>query len=163
MRLKKCTELGRMTHNDNVFIHTTLQTAHSRHCGRDEISNDALAFCRELITAALINPNKPVPMPNFDGYFFSGGNISGKGLFGTVWKHKIPMVTIMVAVKSRSSPKLWQKIHQNATLPTKTDINIPPPVPWVVASLTVSAAMDMDAMSWLGDFERCLAWAWMDY
>jgi hypothetical protein len=143
--------------------HITLQTAHTRRCGRDEISDDALVFCQELITTALINPNKPVPIPNFDGYFLSGGNEPEKGLFGTVWCGGNPLVTIIVAVSSENSTQLWQKLHQHTTLPAKTEPNNPPLVPWVAASLTVSSVLNDEAMEWLGDFERCLAWAWLEY
>ena len=147
-----------------IYItHITLQTAHSHNCRRDEIGDDAIKLCRELITSAILNPNKPVAIPGFDDYFFSGGHVSGGGLFGTVWHSGNPLVTIIMAVRSRSAAKLWHELHRHATLPPKTDINTPPQVPWIAASLTASAILDCDAMQWLGYFEQCIAWAWVDY
>ncbi len=144
--------------------HITLQTGHIRRSEVSEISSDAIAFCQDLITDCLVNQGEKIPIQNFDGYFFSAGNLSGKSLFGTVWKHDIPLVTLIVATKSRSSQKLWSELHRHATQPAVTNPLDPPSVPWIAASLTsVAASADIEAMQWLGDFERCIAWAWVQY
>jgi hypothetical protein len=38
----------------------------------------------------------------------------------------------------------------------------PASLPWCAVILTPNAARQIDQMDWLGDFERCLAWAWLD-
>ena len=38
-----------------------------------------------------------------------------------------------------------------------------PPAPWlIVALLPALTAWDRTRWDWLGDFERCLAWAWLE-
>ena len=45
--------------------------------------------------------------------------------------------------------------------PVVTDQHRSPEPPWVAAALEPSATHYRDAMAWLGDFERCLGWAWL--
>lgn len=143
--------------------HITLQTAHSRNIEKSEISAESIEFCTDLITSCLLNPNEKVSIKNFDGYYFSAGNTGGKSLFGTVWYGELPLVTFVVAKKSRNAAKVWQELHRNVTLEAKTDVKDVPSVPFIAVSVQVTANLVPDAMSWLGDFERCIAWAWMDY
>ncbi len=37
-----------------------------------------------------------------------------------------------------------------------------PDAPWCVALLLPALATDHGAQAWLGDFERCAAWGWME-
>lgn len=146
--------------------HITLQTGHTRKSDRSELSTQVLAYCTDLITQCLLNPDKKIAIDNLDGYFFSAGNIGANSLFGTVWhgqKQPVPLVTLIIAKKSRNATKLWQELHRHCVAPAVTDINNAPQVPWCAVSLTPMAGDYADALGWLGDFERCLAWAWVDY
>ena len=110
--------------------HITLQTGHIHKSHRTQVSADALAFCADLITDCLVNPNQKIALAKFDGYYFSAGNISGKSFFGTVWSGDNPLVTMIVCTKSRASLKLWKELHRHATLTTITDAHQPPQTPY---------------------------------
>jgi hypothetical protein len=43
-----------------------------------------------------------------------------------------------------------------------TDRDEVPPEPWCAARIEVGSLAFPDEMLWLGDFERCLAWAWLE-
>jgi len=36
-----------------------------------------------------------------------------------------------------------------------------PPVPWCAVSVHTPVGAFPEALDWLGDFERCIAWAWI--
>lgn len=146
--------------------HITLQTGHSRDCYASEISADALKFCHDLIHQCLATDGEKVAIRNFDGYYLTCGNVGGRTLLGSVWhgvNDSTPLVNFAVATKSRNSAIAWRKLHNYSTINPQTNINAIPPVPWLAASLEPGAVMYPDAMHWLGDFERCLAWAWVTY
>ena len=44
----------------------------------------------------------------------------------------------------------------------QTDPETPPGAPWVGAGATLEAVHFVDAMFWLGGFERCLGWAFIE-
>ena len=97
------------------------------------------------------------------GYSVSG-KASGKCLTATVWADGPPSVeiaTIGVALHSRCGATLWRDLHRYASLPAATQAGRCPPEPWVAAAIDRGAlAMGhLPAMEWMGDFERCLAWA----
>jgi hypothetical protein len=73
----------------------------------------------------------------------------------------VPLVTIAVAAKSKVSARLWSELQRPipGSSPAAGD---PPRAPWVAARLYPTLALDPDAAVWLGDFERCLAWAWIE-
>lgn len=143
--------------------HITLQSTHSRNIEKSEVSAESLELCTDLITSCLFSSNKKIAIPFFDGYYLSAGNTGGKSLFGTIWFGELPLVTFVVAKKSRNAAKVWQELHRHVTLETKTDEKDVPSVPFIAVSLQVTAQLAPDAMSCLGDFERCIAWAWMLY
>lgn len=147
--------------NDMFIKHITLQTGHSRNSGKSEISPEALALRTDLLTQCLLNQEQPIAIPNVEGYYLKAGNIGGKALFGSVWQGERPLITFVVATKSRNAAKLWHELHRHSTVTPVTDIDTTPPVPFIAVSLQVTA--DNESMGWLGDFERCLAWAWVSY
>jgi len=144
--------------------HVTLTTGHSRRSYSDEVSPEALAYCRSLIerfTAGEVA--EAVPIAAAPGYSISGRR-SGKCLVATVYADGPPselIATIGVAAHSRCGSRLWRELHRWGRVPVVTDPERPPPEPWVAAALDEGAAHHLDAMEWLGDFERCLGWAWV--
>src|SRR5690606_41540555 len=76
-----------------------------------------------------------------------------------------PVVTMAVGVHSKCGARFWREIHQYADeweLPYVTDRDRPPPEPWCAALLDSAAARQpAEGLMALGDFERCLAWAWL--
>jgi len=72
-----------------------------------------------------------------------------------------PLVTIAVG------DALWRELHDGlaSSETVKTDRGQPPGCPWLAAMLHTGAALHPESdgiTSWMGDFERCLAWTWIE-
>lgn len=148
-----------------LFIrHITLQTGHARDSFAGEVSQDALLLCKNLINKCLDRDGEKVAIPNFDGFYLAAGNVGGRTLLGSVWygiKQPVPLINFAIATKSRNAAIAWRELHNHSTILPVTDAKNVPPVPWVAVSIEPDAAYYSDAIEWLGDFERCLAWAWI--
>lgn len=146
--------------------HVTLTTGHARNSLAGEVSPDAVAVCRELIERACADPDAPpsVAIPGAEGYSLTARR-TAKCLCAIVWAEGPPsetLCTIGIATHSRCGAVLWRELHRWGETPVVTDPERCPPEPWVAAALDEAAARHVDAMAWLGDFERCLAWAWYE-
>ncbi|MGH8519851.1 MAG: hypothetical protein ACREU9_00095 [Gammaproteobacteria bacterium] len=148
-----------------MFIrHVTLTTGHVRDSLPGEVSEEAIAVCRGLIEAFIADPVRTAPIPGPPGYSLGGRAASKSCLAATVWAGGPPSVcvaTIGVALHSRCGAGLWRELHRWGETPVVTDPERCPPEPWVAAVLNTGIAAHMDATEWLGDFERCLAWAFL--
>jgi hypothetical protein len=70
----------------------------------------------------------------------------------------LPLVTLGVAQRSRESADLWG--HLVSMLGCKPGLQ-QPSLPWCAVALHAPMVAFPDAVSWLGDLERCIAWAWV--
>lgn len=69
-----------------------------------------------------------------------------------------PLATLGVAQRSRHGERLWAMMIDNfGAAPGLTR----PAEPWCAVALHPALAMHIDAAHWLGDLERCIAWAWI--
>lgn len=85
----------------------------------------------------------------------------------TVWGppehgHDLPIITMAVAIDPRCGRELWAELHKEPSSSLATSPAEPPKTPWLAARLDVGGALHRETMDWLGDFERCLAWAWIE-
>ena len=143
----------------------TLQTGDLKRSLSKNISETAKQQCTDLITACMLNNDKKVPIPNFDGYFLQINNLPNESvLFGTVFYGDYPIATFAVCPKSRQSARLWKMLNDHAVGAVTRDA-LPPSAPWLAAFGHPSALVcgDMDWVTWIAGIEECLAWAWMDY
>ncbi|WP_458789296.1 hypothetical protein [Adonisia turfae] len=147
--------------------HVTLTTGHLRQSPRREVADSIVAELRPLIDA--IVAGKTVPIPGLEGYSISGRSSgedgAGRCLSVIVWAERPevePICTIGIAAHSRCGARLWRSLHEVATLPAATDPGRQPAAPWVAAALQAGLDRHLEAASWLGDFERCLAWTWIE-
>jgi hypothetical protein len=69
-----------------------------------------------------------------------------------------PLVTFGVAHRSRQGAALWTELLKVGPAAPGTR---EPHAPWCGVHVHPSIVGYMDALSWLGDFERCVAWAWI--
>ena len=72
-----------------------------------------------------------------------------------------PLVSFGVAVRRSIEAKtLWESLHGLAgeIEVTLTDPSRPPRPPWLGVLCHSALFRDPEAASWLGDFERCVAW-----
>ena len=144
--------------------HVTLMTGHVVRQHRADMDDAAIAALSETLDGVLQGATMPVP--GCPGYVVNGGH-SGYDLWITVWREPwpstTPIMTMGTALKSRSARGLWHMLHDTATTPCATDREAVPGAPWQADRIELGAIQHADAMSWTGDFSRCLAWTWHDY
>jgi hypothetical protein len=149
--------------------HITLTTGHTRDSAPAEVPEHITEAMWPLIEHIANSGANAETLPMADigaalpGYSVSG-RAEGRCLVATVWADGPPslvVASIGVALHSRCGSALWRGLHQWGTLPVVTDPEHPPAEPWVAAALDMGALQHPDCLGWLGDFERCLAWAWL--
>jgi hypothetical protein len=132
---------------DRYIHHVTITTGHVRRSYRDEVSDEALVACREILARAESD------VPGQPGYRVRVTRSRGC-MVATVHHDAVPVVTIGIATHSRCGSRLWRLMHSSGIAMAAC-----PPEPWVAALILPGLVDAMDAASWLGDFERCLGWA----
>lgn len=152
--------------------HITINTGHSRWSDPDEVSPDALTTTAELLDRALA-AGRAIPLaPSALSHYALEATVDGGALLATVSgpvgphvpgrPHRgqtTPIVTIAVARRNRQARALWTMIwamHDPAAP------EVPRSTPWAAALLYLALDRHPHAQRWLGDFERCLAWAWIE-
>ncbi len=75
--------------------------------------------------------------------------------------HGPPLVTLGVAKSSRQSAVLWPLMN-GPTMPVVKAHTKCPDAPWLAVAIWPTIVMHSEALEWLGDLERCIAWAWME-
>lgn len=157
--------------------HLTLNTGHSRDSLREEVGEDVIEACRDLIADCLVSRlYEPIPAVQPDCVL--NATREGKCLIATVSGlfagdrgeyagelQRIPLVTVGVAESARCGATLWRALHAGREPELQTQRDNPPPAPWCAARLEPGLNFQLfaPAAHWLGDFERCLAWGWLDY
>jgi len=143
-------------------IHLTLNTGHVRESPRSEVGDDIVAALLPLVRAG----GGPLPQPPGYSVSFSrdGRNaiytISASVDLGQV-AQPAPLVTCGLAVERPE--RVWSLIGALAFMraglggdhygPAR-----PATVPWLAVLIHEPAVLAAEAMSWLGDAERCIAW-----
>jgi hypothetical protein len=158
---------------DSHIRHITLSTGHSRDSYRSEVSDEAVDVCADLIARITADhTSEPVRIPGVGDYYISGRSADGC-LLATVWSGQpvpslhdpsvpAPICTIGVAARERHGDRLWRMLHQWGEMPIVTDPDRCPPAPWIGVALDAGIIAHLGAAHWLGDFERCLGWAWIE-
>ena len=134
--------------------HITLTTGHVRRSTRDEVADDVVAQLQAHVLEG-------GPVPGFPDYHLEA-EPRGKCWQGVVFAGDLALVTIGVATRAQCGARLWRRLHEpGLTLATRPDQR--PPEPWCGVVLHPGLATRTDAATWLGDYERCLAWAWVEH
>jgi len=153
--------------------HTTLITGHSSQIRQGDVSGEAVARIVPWLSA-LIESGQSLPLPVADLSEYSGHasvldgalivTISGpppKEATGMLASKAAPMVTVGVARKSRHA-HLWTLMTQSPPMPAvHRSVVKCPQAPWCAVAIWPTIDFYPEATSWLGDFERCIAWAWV--
>lgn len=129
--------------------HVTLNTGESHRSYRNEVRDAIMTLLRQQIDEALAGLDVAIK----PGYRLKADTVGG-ALVGTVMRDRDdPLCTIAVARNARQGAAIWRLLQEAGS---------PPRSPWCAVRLYAGLAYDPDALIWLGDFERCLAWAWLD-
>lgn len=103
------------------------------------------------LVLTLYGPDVPVyPAPQID----PAALLDRPSLFGAAG----PLVTMGVAQRSRQGRDLWAKLIAHLDVPSNA---AKPAEPWCAVVLHPVIAAHPHAVTWLGDLERCVAWAWI--
>jgi len=140
--------------------HVTLTTGDVTRTTRADVSDEALEVCAELLREALAGSRVPIPGVGH-GFALAARVHGGRCVLAQVLADGVPVVTFGVAAHSRCGASLWSDLHSDGALPAATAGRPCHPEPWCAVRLERGAATPrgMQAMAWVGDFERCLAWA----
>lgn len=138
--------------------HITLTTGHSRDSFAGEVSAEALAACRGVVER-LSKSRQPVP--GFSDFEVTGAR-QACSMVLTVWRAEIPIITMGVATHSRDGASLWRVLHETAAESLQTEPQRCPPEPWAAVLIHGGIALVPNETLWVGDFERCIAWAFYD-
>lgn len=144
--------------------HVTLNTGHGRKSPRDEVAQQALDAVALELSRALTGKETDLRIgPGTEKSYRLKATVVGAVLLCTVLTGAgAPLVTFGVAPRSRDADKLWSLLHQGAhDLATKAN-DVPEP-PWCAVRIEMqSIANDPGSLEWLPDFERLLAWVWIE-
>jgi hypothetical protein len=151
--------------NDKYLWHVTLNTGDKRRSWRHEVDDKLMVTFSQLLTKALSGNFVAIPVVQPICHFKIA--TQGQCMIATVYRQDIPLVTLGVAGDSPCSADLWRVMHDSYSgiensQELKTDRNSPPEGLWCGARIEVGLAMHRDAAKWLADFERCIAWAWLE-
>ena len=141
--------------------HYTINTGHNRVSPRHEVRNDIIDLCQPYLATG----RHKLPM---DGYEIDTVN-EGDGLVFTVYRTRdnAPLVTCGVAKTESQEDVVWSALetlyHRLTDQPImrSADFEVskrPDSLPWL-AVITIAPSLDE---SWLADFERCVAWTWLE-
>jgi hypothetical protein len=134
--------------------HITLTTGHLVRSARPEAGDAAVSACaadlrRALAVSAPVPIDAPTPGCTLEAV------AAGRALTATLsGPMRRPWVTLGVAPRATVAPKLWDTLT-HALAPYHTTPR--PAAPWAAAVLYLH-----DTPMWVADWERCLAWAWIE-
>jgi len=135
------------------IFHVTLQTGQSSRSYRQDVSDRTIATLRPLVGA---DGEHEIP-----GVFACKLRVTrtGRLLLATILA-ETAICTLAIADRSVGADKLWEMIHEGTK--TATDAGRPPPAPWCAARLEPGFGAWREDAAWLADFERCLAWTFLE-
>jgi hypothetical protein len=141
--------------------HVILDTGHACRSHRSAIDDEITrvldaSFDRAITTGA------QEPIPGWARFSFNVTTEAGAAIVN-LWREATPVVTFGIAADAASSPKLWRLLHEGGAGKHATSPDRPPTTPWIGARMEIGAALTApDDLLWIADFERCLAWAFID-
>ena len=141
----------------NYLTHATAGTGHSRRSYRSEVADDVVEIVKGWLPDLLAGQPRGVL---HDRYAVRCEWSNGKSIGFVVSRlddlmRPVDIVRIAVCRHSKRAAPSWQFVGGKGA---------PPRVPFVAADLLTDniEAADLMALPVIADFERCLAWAWME-
>lgn len=141
--------------------HVHISSGHVRESPRSEVDDGVVRILAPLL--ARVVAGEEVDAPATGGTTLTGA-VGGDCVITAVWApNGAPICTIGVARGPEEADRLWALLHTTAVgIEPVTPADSPPAAPWCAARLEVGIATDLEAAQWLGDFERCWAWTWIE-
>ena len=152
-----------------IYInHLSLRSGHLSRIAVKDVSRETIARVSPWLLA-LVAQREPLPLPVsgladfaanasvFDGALLL--TVSGPPSLAHGGKAP-PLASIGVAKRSRHGAALWPLLTSDVMPAIKPGLR-KPTEPWCAVVLWPTLALHPSASRWLGDFERCVAWAWV--
>jgi hypothetical protein len=148
----------------------TTTTGDTRRSYRDEVADYVVEYiATSLLPEALVerDPGELGPAIPNTGLHLTALSRGRCGLIASVVfkggdRPFVPVLVFGVAAQSRCATRLWDLLHMPGTYYV-THPATPPAPPWCAVRLEPAAAMmGRRVMMILGDYERYLAWAWLE-
>ena len=155
-----------------TFInHITLNTGHVARTKRADVAPDVTALLANWLPGT-INSGRthalPVPsLSHFGAQVLVHDGALVVTVVAPVGPHQqgqpfagktMPLVTFGVAQRSRQGALLWDML--TSAFGSVAGLQ-QPGTPWCAVAVHPSIAAYDGPVDWLGDFERCVAWAWL--
>lgn len=136
--------------------HVTLDTGDVGTFLRSTMSDAAMAHIAPHLRRAVENGRDTIPTTDYKVMTSAAQSF----LLATIFDaHDTPILTFGVATKSRSAGRLWELLTKDR--PLGVEPGSPPPPPWLAARMEPGASF-MTLQGWMPDYERCIAWAWIE-
>jgi hypothetical protein len=155
-----------MNRTPRTLHHVTLNSGHVRaNSPRSEVRASTIDRLLPIMDAAL-DPDMTAVVPLTGGRFRLSASCGGETLLvvllGMVAGQWIPVMMMGVSPEtSEDAAGLWLLLHaEGADLSTHPDSV--PPSPWCAVRMLPGALLFPKVMRELGDFERCIAWTWIE-
>lgn len=129
----------------DTLAHYTLTTGHMEASPRSAVADDTMATLRPMLT------DGDHVMPGFGGYSVAT-TTHGSRLRACVRGPHGATIVMDVVCAAEDLARLGRQ-H-------KRELNVP--LPACLVEILPAATVD-PAVHWVGDFERCLAWAWVEH
>lgn len=160
----------------NYIEHLTIDTGDQRRSYRTEVADEVVAMLRPLLDRVADGDRVDVPgdvSPRCTMHGARGRNstlvvtVSAAEqptkvplplqdvLLSVAGVRHIPLVSVGLAPSSRAADEVWHAMTQR----TRDDRT--PSAPWCAVRIYPTLALYPQASAWLGDLERCIAWAWI--
>lgn len=138
--------------HQDAMMHLTLNTGHVRESPRSEVGDDIIDKLRPLVQTT----GGPLPHPR--GYSVQITR-AGRDAMYTISRvmddEAAPLVTCGLAVDDPAA--VWHALVQCTGGAIQAEM--PPVTPWLGVVIHPVALLAPAALNWLGDAERCIAWA----
>ncbi|OLP04627.1 hypothetical protein [Rhodoferax antarcticus] len=142
--------------------HVTLSTGHTARTSRADVTDETIKTLSPWLDAALAHKDD-YPLPGTlgarDGYVMSASLMHGGLVCHVGQLESGPLVSFAVAKRSRQSGELWAWMC--AQYGSRAGLTAPG-TPWCAVALRPSFALQHGSSAWIGDFERCVAWTWLE-
>lgn len=141
--------------------HITLSTGHIRRSPRAEVSNGVIQALSPWLQQGLAHDGPyPLPGPLGKEGYQAGLSVEHGALLCTLSVDPAnPLVTFGVATRSRQSGELWAMMCAQFG---SADALTAPGTPWCAVALHPAFVTHPEIAEWAGDFERCIAWTWIE-
>ena len=148
------------------MIHYTLNTGHSRLSQRSEVADNVIEVLRPMLTIgyhAIPGTDCIVEVQTLDEMLTAVIRPAGSRI-------DLVQITVVDGDQQQAS-EVWQFVESHyLALTDGGDLAAadfaspvqPTTTPWCAVILTPLTPADLVSRDWIGDFERCLAWAWIE-